>query len=414
MKTRRPRARVILVTLGVTMLILGAAGFLYIRTSDWWITVTLFSDDTRADNFRAFHTLFPADPVGTGADTWEFEPRAQSQTKLPEMPELPNKFSYDGASRDVEGFLRDTWTTGLAVSVDGTIVVEEYYRGYAAESLPTSFSMAKSVLSALVGIAIDQGSIESVHDPVERYLPAFAGTDYGTVTLHHLLTMSSGLGFDEDYESFTSDINMLPVQVFGFQDPLPELLIDTEAVREPGVYNEYISSDSLVLGLVVEAAVGTSLSRFLQEALWKPAGMEFPAHWNTDYHGNTLGHAFFSASVRDYLRFGRLYLNQGRRGDRQIIPEQWVQRSIRPTEPHLQPGANPDSHWTFGYGYQWWIPENPQGDFTAIGIWGQYIYVHPEYNVVIVKTSADEHFDGRDHETIALFRHLARWAAGQD
>ena len=108
-----------------------------------------------------------------------------------------------------------------------------------------------------------------------------------------------------------------------------------------------------------------------------------------------------------------MYLNGGARDGRQVIPISWVSESVYRDEPRLQPGENPDSSWSFGYGYKWWIPEEPEGDFTAIGIWGQYLYVHPEYNVVIAKTSADYYFDERDHETIALFRELARWASSR-
>lgn len=403
----KSRVRKTLMGAGVLLAVLligGTAGFLYLRNSEWWITVTLFGDDTRVENFRNFHTLFPSDRAGTGTDVWEFDRNILS---------LPETFAFNGEERSVAGFLDETWTTGLSVAVDGTIVAEEYYRGYDSASPATSFSMAKSVLSALVGIAIAEGHIESVHDRVDTYLPDFSGTDYGAVSIQDLLTMSSGLEFDEDYESFTSDINMLPVRVFGFRDALPDLVHDTEAVREPGIYNDYVSSDSIVLGLVVEAAVGRSLSRYLEEAIWLPAGMEHPAHWNTDYHGNTLGHAFLSASLRDYLRFGRLYLNDGQRDGRRIIPADWVSESVYRGEPRLQPGENPDSHWSFGYGYKWWIPEEPESDFVAIGIWGQYVYVHPEYRVVISKTSADYDFDKRDHETIALFRELAGWASSR-
>ena len=386
------------------LLIAGSLGFLYLRNSEWWISFTLFSDDTRVDNFRSFHTLFPSERAEAGVDTWEF-----SRDTRP----LPENFTHNGEQRSLAEFLQETWTTGLAVAVDGTIVAEEYYRGYDSSALPTSFSMAKSFVSALVGIAIEDGHIRSVHDPVETYLPDFGGTAYGAVNIQDLLTMSSGLEFDEDYDSFLSDINMLPVRVFGFQDAVPDLVRDTEAIREPGVFNEYISSDSIVLALVVEAAVGTSLSSYLEQTIWIPAGMEHPAYWNTDYHGNTLGHAFLSAALRDYLRFGRLYLNGGRRDGQQIIPANWVIESVYRNEQRLQPGENSDSHWTFGYGYKWWIPEKPEGDFVAIGIWGQYIYVHPEHRVVIAKTSADYNFDVRDHESIALFRELARWAALQ-
>lgn len=391
------------ISAGVAVLVIaGSAGFLYLRNSEWWITFTLFSDDTRVDNFRNFHTLFPSERAEAGDDIWKYGH---------DIHPLPETFNYNGEERSVAEFLHESWSTGLAVAVDGTVVAEEYYRGYDSSALPTSFSMAKSVLSALVGIAIEEGYIGSVHDRVATYLPGFGGTAYGAVSIQDLLTMSSGLGFDEDYDSFLSDINMLPVRVFGFQDAVPDLVRDTEAIRQPGVFNEYISSDSIVLGLVIESAVGKSLSSYLEQTIWIPAGMEHPAYWNTDYHGNTMGHAFLSASLRDYLRFGRLYLDRGRRGDQQIIPSDWISQSLYRDEPRLQPGENSASHWTFGYGYKWWIPEEPEGDFVAIGIWGQYIYVHPEHKVVIAKTSADYNFDERDHESIALFRELARWAS---
>jgi CubicO group peptidase (beta-lactamase class C family) len=393
-------------TLSLTGLIVvaGTAGYVYLRNSDWWITFTLFSDETRVENFRNFHTLFPAEKSSAAVDVWEFDRDTRA---------LPETFTWDGEDRSVAAFLDSTWTTGLAVARHETLLLEEYYRGYGPDSLATSFSVAKSFVSALVGIAIETGAISSVDERVDRYLPEFAGTDYGARAIRDLLTMSSGIGFDENYDSFTSDINMLPLRAFGFRDSLPDLVRDTEAVRPPGVYNEYVSSDSIVLGLVVEAATGRSLSQLLEDKLWIPTGMESPAFWNTDFHGNTMGHAFLSASVRDFLRFGTLYLNEGRRGGDQIIPAEWVRESVYRDEPRLQPGINPESHWTFGYGYQWWIPEEPDGDFVAIGIWGQYIYVHPGYQVVIVKTSADYDFDARDHETIALFRSLARWAASQ-
>lgn len=392
-----------LVFVGISglVIILGVAGFFYLRSSDWWIAFTLFSDDTRVENFRNFHTLFPSEPVLPGEDVWTFVPRPQ---------ELPLSYTFAGEKRRIDDYLQESWTTGIAVAKDENLLVEQYFLGYGPDSLVTSFSVAKSVVSALVGIALQEGHIESVHDTVETYVPELTGTGYGSITLHHLLTMSSGVDFDENYHRMTSDINMLSVHVFGFQTSLADLLKDVSILREPGTYNEYLSSDTIVLGMVLQAATGTSLSKYLERTIWQPAGMQYPAYWNTDYHGNTLAHAFLSASLLDFLRFGRLYLNQGYRNGLEIIPSQWVDCSVNPTESRLQPGENPDSHWTFGYGYQWWIPEDPQGDFVAIGIWGQYVYVHPAYGVVIAKTSADYDFDVRDHETIEIFRTIARWA----
>jgi CubicO group peptidase (beta-lactamase class C family) len=248
---------------------------------------------------------------------------------------------------------------------------------------------------------------------VERYVPALTGTGYGPIPLHHLLTMSSGVDFDEDYVNPRSDVNRLPVQIFVLRSSLPDLLKDVDMVREPGVDHAYSSSDTLILGLVLQAATGRSPAQFLEETIWQPAGMEYPAYWSTDFHGHTLTYGFLSASLRDYLRFGRLYLNQGQRDGEQIIPAEWVARSVTPMEGHLQPGSSPRSHSEYGYGYLWWVLEQPPADFAAIGIWGQYVYVHPGYGVVIAKTSADPNFDMGDHESIAVFRAIAEWAGEQ-
>jgi len=120
-----------------------------------------------------------------------------------------------------------------------------------------------------------------------------------------------------------------------------------------------------------------------------------------------------NATLRDFARFGRLYLEAGARDGHQIVPAGWVHASVNPKAPHLQPSDNPLSDWTFGYGYKWWIPEDPLGDFVAIGIWGQYIYVDPSREVIIVKTSADPDFDDNCHESIAAFRAIARAVAGE-
>ncbi len=386
------------------LMIVGILGFLYLRNSDVWKMLTLFDDETRVENFRNFHTIFPAEPIHPGDSVWAFE------TNLRPLPEF---YTFEGQQRRIDAFLEETSTTGFAVARDGELLYEAYFDGYGADSLPTSFSVAKSFVSALVGVAIEQGYIASVWDPVERYVPALAGTGYGPIPLHHLLTMSSGVAFDEDYANSRSDVNMLPVQVFVFRTSLPDLLKEVEMVREPGIYNTYSSSDTLVLGLVLEGATGMSPAQFLEQTIWQPAGMEYPAYWGADSQGHILAYGFLSASLRDYLRFGRLYLNQGQRDGEQIIPAAWVARSVNPQETHLQPGDNPQSHSTFGYGYQWWIPEDSQGDLMAIGIWGQYIYVHPGYGVVIAKTSADGNFDMQDHETIEVFRTIAKWAAEQ-
>ena len=194
------------------------------------------------------------------------------------------------------------------------------------------------------------------------------------------------------------------------QDSIAALQSD----RGPGEFNAYASSDTMALGLVLEAATGERVADYLATRLWAPMGAEADATWSTDRTGREIALCCLNATLRDYARFGRLYLEGGAREGRQIVPADWVAASVTPEAAHLQPGENPASDWTFGYGYKWWIPEDPQGDFTAIGVWGQYVYVDPTREVVIVKTSTDPEFDDNDHETIAAFRAIARSFSSPD
>lgn len=381
------------------LLLAGLVGFLVLRNSPVWGAINLFSDEYRAGNFRSMHETFPSHAIAPAGEAWEFT-RA-------ERP-LPERYGFQGDERSLVGFLEDSETTGLLVARDGVILHESYRRGNEAGSLATSFSVAKPFVAALVGIAIERGAIASVDDPISDYVPELIGSGYEGVAIHDVLTMSSGVAFDEAYDRVTSDVMRLPIQVFGLRQAAPAILAGLQRQREPGTFHAYISSDALALGLLVARATGTTVSAFLEEAIWVPAGMEAPAAWNTDFHGNELAHAFLSATLRDYARFGRLVLNEGRRDERQVIPAAWVQASTQPSAPHLQPGDNPASASTFGYGYQWWIPDEPEGDVVAIGIWGQFLYVHPRYGIVIAKTSTDPGFAARERESVAVFRAIAR------
>ncbi|MCC5992923.1 MAG: serine hydrolase [Rhodobacteraceae bacterium] len=381
------------------------AGFLWLRQSPYWAGITLFSDATRAENFRNMDSIFPYREVARGDSVWAFEHAPQP---------LPEIYDFDGTSHDLAAFLDRTETTGLMVVHAGAITHEEYRLG-ADETAPfTSWSVAKSVLSALIGIALEEGHIASIRDPIGQYVPTLADSGYGAVPIEDALTMSSGVDFDEDYDNPRSDINMLFLNAMAFGTPIEESIAELHSIRAPGEFNEYISSDTMALGLVLEAATGMPVAKYLSTRLWAPMGAEAGATWSTDRTGREIALCCLNATLRDYARFGRLYLEGGARDGRQIVPAGWVQASVNPTAPHLQPGDNPLSDWTFGYGYKWWIPENPQGDFTAIGVWGQYVYVDPVREVVIVKTSTDPLFDDNDHETIAAFRAIATSVAGMD
>lgn len=383
------------------LLLAGAGGYFWLRASPYWAGITLFAEEHRVQNFRSMNRVFPARDVPVGGDIWTFAsaPRA-----------LPESYRYNGTDRSLATFLRETVTTGLLVYADGAILHEDYRLGANEASRFTSWSLAKSVLSALIGIAIAEGHIGSLDDPLTKYVPDLAGSGYDGVTLEHALTMSSGVAFDEDYDNPLSDVNRLFITLASGQ-PMQSTLASLERERKPGSYNNYISADSIALGLVLEAATGVPNEVYLSTRLWRPMGAEASAYWNTGRDGPVLPFCCLNATLRDYARFGRLFLHHGARAGHQIIARDWAKVSTRPTAPRLEPGNTPASSWTFGYGYHWWVPENPQGEFLAIGIWGQYIYVDRARGVVIVKMSADEGFDDRDHETVAAFRAIARFSA---
>ena len=385
---------------GLGMLALAAP--LWLQSSPSWADASLFGEDSRVENFRSMDTVFPYRTVAHAGSVWAFGK---------DVRPLPASYPHDGQDHDLSEFLDRTVTTGLLVVHRGDIVHEEYRLGAVQTSPFTSWSVAKSVLSALIGIAVEEGHIDSIDDPIGRYVPAIAGSAYADVSIEDALTMSSGVAFNENYADPDSDINGLFI-AFAMGTPVEEIVAGLEGIREPGSFNDYISSDSMALGLVLESATGMPLSEYLETRLWGPMGAEADAFWNMDATGRDLALCCLNATLRDYARFGRLYLQDGARDGVQIVPADWVAASVNPTAPHLQPGDNPASSWTFGYGYQWWIPEDPQGDFLAIGIWGQYIYVDPVRQVIIVKTGADPLFDERDHETVAAFRAIAQAVAG--
>lgn len=375
-------------------------GYRYLLTTEWGPSFTLFADGHRTEHFRAMDQVFPSIPVEAGADV-----RALVLDPRP----IPSRYAHAGEERETESFLVRTETTGLVVLRADTLVHEEYRSGWSEASPATTWSVAKSVVSALVGIALGEGSIESLDDPVTRYVPELSGSGYDGVPIRHLLTMSSGVEFGEDYQSTFSDINWIFIRSMALGQPMLDYYAGLKRTREPGVYNEYVSSDAGVLAHVVARATGMSIARYLESRLWRPAGMESDAFWNTDRSGDEIGFCCLNAVARDWARFGLLYLEDGMRDEHRILPEGWVTRSVEPEAPHLEPGPNPNSGWTFGYGYTWWIPEDREdGEFTAIGVYGQYIYVNPARGVIVVKTGTDPRFDDHDHESVALFRAIAR------
>lgn len=338
----------------------------------------MFSGDIFA-NFRQMELFVPTREVAASSELVPW-PRELSQL------EFSGKFL--GEQTGLASFLALSNTSSFLVIKDGVMIYEYYAHGDTEASQHISFSMAKSVVSALLGVALADGHIRSLDAPVREYLPELASPTFDGVTIKHVLQMSSGVRFDEDYGDPASDINKMTdlVQQMSYLEYINTLGRD----HEPGTYNHYASINTQLLGILLVRTTGKSLTEYTGEKLWQPMGMEQPGRWMLDFQGFELAMGGLAASARDYARLGQLYLQQGRWGDKQLLPASWVTASVTPDEPHLMPGPNSNSSNVSGYQYQWWTPRNPdRGDFLARGIWGQTIYVHPANRVVIVKLAAD-------------------------
>lgn len=403
------RNRTFLKTLGigVVVFVLIAGGVALLKREQLtrlYNVITLFDADRIVANFRNMDRAFEIREVKRSGPVFDF---AQGETM-----ELPETFTWKGQTFETEPFLERTGTSGLIVIKDDAIYYERYRLGNEPSTRWISWSMAKSITSALFGIGVNQGYIESVMDPVTKYVPELEGSGYEGVPIKHVLQMSSGIRFDEDYGDFNSDINRMG-RTLALGTPLIDFISTLENEREPGTYNHYVSMDTQVLGQVLINATGKSLAELTEEWLWSRIGAESDAYWMVDGSGTELAFGGFNATLRDYARFARLYLNEGNWNGEQIVPAQWVKDSVTPDAPHLMPGEdNPDSNWVLGYGYQWWIPTDPDGEFLALGVYIQMLYVYPKEDLIIVRTSAypDYNTDGDTVElqSIELFREIAR------
>ena len=291
---------------------------------------------------------------------------------------------------DVTKILDDASLTGpgmraVVVVQNGRIVGERYGTGFSDRTPLLGWSMTKSVNAAIVGTLIKEGKL-AITD--QGLFPDWKADKRAAITLADMMAMSSGLEFNEDYGDLSSDIVRYIIRIL--TGSVNDFTAHLKNERPQGTFNRYVSADTQVLGMVLEGATGKPLPDYFKEKLWSRLGPEADAYWLVDQKHETLAAGGLNAVLRDYARFGLLYLNEGRnwKGE-QIVPAKWVQASVTPDAPHLMPGReDPAAGIPFGYGYQWWIPGKQQGDFTAIGIYGQFIYVNPARKVVIAKTSA--------------------------
>lgn len=344
---------------------------------------SLFSEEAIVRNFSNMDDLFLTRPLSRGDGP---------VSPLPAGP-------YAVLPPEVAAWIEDRAVTSMLILKDGRIVHESYHLGTGEADLRISWSMAKSVLSALFGIVLAEGKIESLDDPVTRYVPRLAGSAYDGATVRDILTMSSGVAFNEDYLDFWSDINRMGrvLALGGTMDGFAADLSEREA--EPGARWHYVSIDTHVLGMIIRGATGEDIPELLERHILVPMGLEQAPYYLTDGEGVSFVLGGLNMTTRDYARFGQMIAQGGVWQGRQIVPRDWVEQSIRPQAP----GG-------VGYGYQWWIAEGAgPGEVNAQGIYGQYIWIDRSRGVVIVVTAADRRFEepGRAAENIAVFRQIA-------
>lgn len=270
-------------------------------------------------------------------------------------------------------------TVAYLVIKDTAILSETYWDGYGQNSISNSFSMAKSIVSLLVGCAVQDGFIKSIDEPIGNYLPEFKEGDKGKVTIKHLLTMSSGLSWDESYSSLFS----LTTKGYYGKD-LPILVLNQEAIKEPGKLFEYRSGDTQLLSLIVEKATGKHLADYASERIWSKIGAENDALWCLDRKdGVEKAFCCFNSNARDFARFGQLILNNGQWNGEQIISSDYLKESFTPADYLIDSESGKPCNF---YGYQWWMINFDGYDVIyARGILGQYIFAIPELNAVIVR-----------------------------
>ena len=362
---------------------------------------TLYNEKSIAKNFISINKIFDtSNPISASEKPFVFEK---------EDFELPDSYEFEGEQLNLIEGLDHFHTDGLIILHDGKMLFEKYWNGNTKDSKHIAFSVSKSYLSALFGIAIEEGLIKSIDDNVSIYLDDFEGTGYEDVKIKNLLQMSSGIEFNEDYADPNSDINRFAratAKGSSFRDFAKTL----KNGKKQGTYNHYVSLDTQVLGMILESVTDMPLREYLYKRIWSKIGTESDAYYIADKTGTDMALGGLNATLRDFSKFGQLYLNEGSWDGEQIVPKSWVVKSHTPDAPHLMPNAGDLSSSEWGYGYQWWIPGDPLTDYTAHGIFNQFIYVDPLSNVVIAKTSSNHRFRSEKEYSkaahIAMFRSI--------
>jgi CubicO group peptidase (beta-lactamase class C family) len=342
----------------------------------------LSEPDRAAHSFQSMSEIFPTRTVSRAGPIHSFD--------RDERPLLGVGYEFDGESRTIDEFFERNRTAGIVVLYHGTLVFEHYGLGASDTTRFTSWSVAKSFTSTLVGLAIGDGLIDSVDGPLVEYVPGLEGSGYDGVTIKQALQMSSGVGFSELYGE-TSDItDFMGYTMFANLEQANEFTTRYQRVAEPGSVFNYSTAETQVLGWLVTEVTGKPLAHYLSEKIWSRLGMEHDATWILDREGREgmeMAGCCLNAALRDYARFGQLFLQDGWWDGQRILPKGWVAEATVPDSPQVDYGRLfPNS--STGYQYQWWAISKSDRAYAAEGVHGQFIFVNPAQDVVIAMTSA--------------------------
>lgn len=371
----------------IGLILLGILIALFVYSPEYVRRVLVF----RESNYETYLTGFPHSRLHADQDTFYFAENLNEKR-------VSKLFEGILEREDFDTFLEEMGTQAFIVIQDDEVIYEKYFNGAQRDSLLTSFSVAKSFTSALVGIAVEEGYINSIDDPITDYLPELEARDsrFKQITIRNILMMASGLEFQE-----------LRWGIFNGDDPLTSYFPDqrqaalkfTQTKDSPGQYFQYNKYHPQLLGLIIERATGLSVTDYTQEKLWNSLGMEFDGSWSLDSEesGFEKMEAGLNARAIDFAKFGRLYLNGGDWNGEQVIPEEWVRTSTQVDRATQKASYYPDNfgqtifHDLNGYyKYMWYGYLRDEGfDFAAEGDHGQFIYVAPHKNLIIVRNGLE-------------------------
>jgi len=306
--------------------------------------------------------------------------RHSSHSLALKEPARPFTLNYtaNGKTYSLDDYLQQGDVLGFLVLKDDHIILEKYLHDAKPEDRFLSMSVSKSVVSVLFGVAMDEGKIHSVDDPVIQYLPFLKDSAYKDATLKNLLQMASGIVDNEDYLDPKADIHRLIFDIIRGGEPFKETVLTVKQEHHPGTVFHYQSINTQMLSLVLEKVTGTPLNKYAEEKLWKKIGTQSDAFfYESKNQPEICAFGCFNATLRDYARFGLMAMHNGTLGGTRVVSDAWMHEAT------TAPAFNP------GYGYQWWInPGSPDHAFRAVGIYGQTIYINPAKHLVVAQFRA--------------------------